>query len=145
MYSDLELKVCPKCKNAKEKKEFGKDKTTASGVSSWCKPCKKEWRSQHRKDNPEHYRILDNRYDLKKNYGITQEQYKNMFEAQNGCCACCGQSHELFKKGLHVDHNHTTGQVRALLCTECNPGIGYFQESIERLEMAVAYLKKFKK
>lgn len=145
MYSDLELKVCPKCKSTKEKKEFGKDARTASGVSSWCKLCKKQWRAQHRKDNPEYYKELDHKNDLKKNYGITPEQYKNMFDAQSGCCACCGQSHEVFRKRLHVDHDHSIGQVRALLCTECNPGLGYFQDSIHRLEMAIAYLKKFKK
>lgn len=145
MYSDLELIICPRCKATKEKKEFGKDATKSSGVSTWCKPCKKEWRAEHRKDNPEYYKHVDRNNDLKKNYGLTLEQYNEMFKAQNGCCACCGQSHEMFVKRLHVDHNHTTGQVRGLLCTECNPGLGYFKESIERLEMAIAYLKKFKK
>jgi hypothetical protein len=51
----------------------------------------------------------------------------------------------LFTNGLHVDHDHKTGLIRGLLCTQCNPGIGYFQDSIERLQLAIKYLEKFKK
>jgi len=142
---NLDKKICPKCGLAKEKKEFGKDSTTASGVSSWCKPCKKAWRARHRKDNPEKLKSMDFNSDLKKLYGITSDQYWELFNKQNGLCACCGQSHELFVRRLHVDHDHNSGQIRGLLCTECNPGLGYFQDSIERLEMAITYLKKFKK
>lgn len=142
---NLDEKKCPKCGIAKEKKEFGKDSTTASGVSSWCKSCKKVWRSQYRKDNPGSLKKIDFNNDLKKHYGITSEQYWKLFEAQKGNCACCGQSHELFKRRLHVDHDHETGVIRGLLCTECNPGLGYFQDSVERLEAAVTYLKKSKK
>lgn len=137
--------VCPKCRTPKEKKEFGKDSTTAKGISSWCKLCKKTWRAQHRKDNPEKYRKIDFERDLQKRYGIETSEYNRMFDEQKGYCACCGQSHENFRNGLHVDHDHATGQVRGLLCTQCNPGIGYFEDSIERLEMAIKYLKKFKK
>lgn len=144
MYAELEQKVCPKCGATKEKKEFGKDATTSSGVSSWCKPCKKEWRAQHRKDNPEEHKRIDFRNDLKK-YGLTVEDYNSMFDKQKGCCDCCGRSAENFRRGLHIDHDHITGQVRALLCTKCNPGLGYFDDSIEALEMAIKYLKKFKK
>lgn len=144
MYAELERIVCPKCRTSKEKKEFGKDATKAKGVSCWCKPCKKEWRAQHRKDNPEKHKLLDFRNDLKK-YGITIEVYNQMFESQGGNCACCNLPHTSFRRGLHVDHDHVTGRVRALLCTKCNPGIGYFDDSIEKLEMAIKYLKKFKK
>jgi hypothetical protein len=142
---NLNERTCPKCGTTKEKKEFGKDSTNVSGVSCWCKPCKKAWRAHHRKDNPSKMRDIDFNNDLKKHYGITSEKYWELFNKQGGLCACCGQSHELFKRRLHVDHDHTTGQVRGLLCTECNPGLGYFQDSIERLEMAITYLRKFKK
>ena len=145
MYSELKQKVCPQCKIEKALAEFSKDATQSGGVSCWCKPCKKTWRQQHRKDNPEHYRAVDQKADLMKRYGMGADDYWKMFDEQKGCCGCCGQSHTLFKRGLHVDHDHSTGQVRALLCTECNPGLGYFQDSIDRLEMAITYLKKFKK
>lgn len=144
MYAELERIVCPHCGVAKEKKEFGKDSTKARGISCWCKPCKKAWRANHRKDNPEAHKVLDFRNDLKK-YGLTPEDYNRMHDEQGGKCGCCGRSAEEFRRGLHVDHDHSTGQVRALLCTKCNPGIGYFDDSVEKLEMAIAYLKKFKK
>lgn len=145
MYSELERKICPTCKTEKSLDHFGKDATTAKGISSWCKPCKKHWRALWRKENPEKAKAKDFKDDLKKNYGIIPEQYNQMFEEQNGCCGCCGKSHENFRRGLHVDHHHNTGQVRGLLCTQCNPGLGYFEDSIERLEMAITYLRKFKK
>lgn len=144
MYSELKQKVCPRCCIAKEKNEFGKDAATASGVSSWCKLCKKTWRAERRKDEPEKHKQIDFKNDLKK-YGLTPEDYRNMFESQKGKCACCGTDASEFRRGLHVDHDHSTGQVRALLCTKCNPGIGYFDDSTERLEMAIKYLNKFKK
>jgi hypothetical protein len=144
MYAELKRIVCPQCNTTKEKKEFGKDSTKAKGISCWCKPCKKEWRAKHRKENPEKYKVMDFRNDLKK-YGLTKEDYNRMFESQGGKCGCCNASHTEFRRGLHVDHDHVTGQVRGLLCTRCNPGLGYFENSVEKLEMAIAYLRKFKK
>lgn len=82
---------------------------------------------------------------LKRFYGITLGEYNEMLENQLECCACCGKHNSLFKRRLHVDHDKETGYVRALLCTECNPGLGYFKHSVERMELAIVYLKKFKK
>lgn len=144
MYAELKQIVCPKCKAAKEEKEFGKDITKSNGVSSYCKVCKKNWRSEHRKDNPEVYKVIDFRNDLKK-YGLTVEDYNTMLTNQDSKCACCNRPSSDFRRGLHVDHDHITSQVRALLCTKCNPGLGYFDDSIEKLEMAISYLRKFKK
>lgn len=144
MYSELERIVCPKCYENKFHIEFGKNATTARGISSWCKICKKKWRSQRRKEDPEYAKERDFKNDLKKHYGITPEIYYKMMKDQNDCCACCGQHVSSFRRGLHVDHDHDTHQVRALLCTQCNPGLGYFKHSVERLEMGIAYLNKFK-
>lgn len=72
-------------------------------------------------------------------YGITVEQYGVMFEAQGGVCAICGRGPG--KKALHVDHNHETGEVRGLLCSNCNTAIGLLGESLASLEKAMAYLK----
>lgn len=145
MYAELKRKICPKCLENKELKDFGRDITASNGHSSSCRKCKKEWRANHRKSNPEKYRLQDFEYDLKKNYKMTVDQYNEMYDKQMGNCACCGRPSTDFKRGLHLDHDHKTGQVRALLCTKCNPGLGYFEDSIEKLEMAIAYLKKFKK
>jgi hypothetical protein len=145
MYAELERITCPRCKVAKEKKEFGKDSTQAKGISCWCKPCKKQWRSEHRKKDPEAARKRDFAGDLKKHYGMTVAEYERLYEMQKGCCACCGVHSSKFKRGLHVDHHHESGQIRGLLCTQCNPGLGYFEDSIEKLQKAIRYLKKFKK
>lgn len=82
---------------------------------------------------------------LRRNYGITVEQYNTMFATQEGKCAMCGMHQTEFKRRLHVDHCHTSGEIRALLCTRCNPLIGYAGESVESLQKAIDYLNKFKK
>lgn len=82
---------------------------------------------------------------LKRFYGITLGEYNEMLLDQLGCCACCGKHESMFKRRLHVDHDKETGYVRSLLCTECNPGIGYFKHSIQRMQLGIDYLIKFKK
>ena len=69
-------------------------------------------------------------------YGVTDDQFKKMLTEQNNACAICFE-----KKELVVDHNHTTGVVRGLLCKGCNLGIGHFSESAEALNSAISYLK----
>ncbi len=76
-------------------------------------------------------------------YGMTLQQYNEMFAAQNGCCAICGKHQTEFVKGLAVDHDHATGAVRALLCVNCNLGVGYFKESVDLLGQAIAYVERF--
>ena len=78
--------------------------------------------------------------NLIKNYGITLEDYNRMFGEQNGCCKICGKHQQDLKASLHVDHNHTTGKVRGLLCHHCNVGIGHFEDNIALLSNAIAYL-----
>jgi len=88
---------------------------------------------------------------IKKNFGVTPEQYQAMFDAQEGRCAICRQpqSENLDAKGkpkrLAVDHDHATTEVRALLCYYCNLAIGAMDESVVRLFAAISYLKKFQK
>lgn len=76
------------------------------------------------------------------NYGITLEEYEILYETSNGLCAICGEYQELGK--LCVDHDHSTGKVRGLLCNNCNSGIGYLKDSPEILIIASEYLKKHK-
>jgi Recombination endonuclease VII len=95
-----------------------------------------------RKEHFAHYEFVRG---LRRHYGITVEQYNEMFNRQAGCCAMCGTHQSKFKNRLHVDHDHETKQIRSLLCTKCNPLIGYADESIDRLQQAIDYLIKFKK
>jgi hypothetical protein len=82
---------------------------------------------------------------LKRDFGITLEEYKKKLVAQNGVCAICRQPETLVRRGvvanLAVDHDHKTGVIRDLLCSDCNNGIERFKEDPERLRSAIAYLE----
>jgi DNA repair exonuclease SbcCD ATPase subunit len=62
--------------------------------------------------------------NLKKNHGITLEQFSQMYEAQDGICPICKRELETSGRGVHVDHDHETGKNRDLLCSNCNLMIG---------------------
>lgn len=86
---------------------------------------------------------------LKLSYGIDIAEYNRMVESQCGGCAICGAKHCLDKdprsgkqRMLHVDHCHTSGKVRGLLCSNCNKGIGLFYDSPGNLESAAEYLRR---
>jgi hypothetical protein len=77
---------------------------------------------------------------LMRQYGISFEQYTRMVREQHCLCAICGKN-----KKLVVDHNHTTGAIRGLLCSTCNAGIGMMKESPDILRAAIDYIERFKK
>lgn len=83
---------------------------------------------------------------LQQSFGISLADYGNMLVAQNGKCAICDRQETHMRNGkvkaLAVDHDHRTGKIRALLCSDCNTGLGKFQENQEFLLSAVEYLKK---
>ena len=91
--------------------------------------------------NPYKWKDRYRRKDLKRYFGITIEEYNQMFNAQNGCCAICRKHQSEFKRNLAVDHCHLTGQIRGLLCGECNTGLGKFKDNLELLDKAKEYLK----
>lgn len=74
---------------------------------------------------------------LKRLYGMTVEQHAALMAQQHNRCACCGDG--LLSKH-HIDHDHTTGKVRGILCPHCNVGLGSFHDSQDRLQKAIAYL-----
>jgi hypothetical protein len=84
--------------------------------------------------------------NLKKLYGITIEDYDELYNKQNGLCAICGgegiAARELDRVLLHVDHCHETGKVRGLLCRRCNHGIALLGDNVEGLERALKYLSQ---
>ena len=79
---------------------------------------------------------------LKQKFGINRDQYEVMLAQQNNVCAICNEREIVPNRSLSVDHDHVTGKVRGLLCSNCNPGIGKFKEDIELLGKAVAYLER---
>lgn len=81
---------------------------------------------------------------LERTYGITAEEYEQILIQQNRVCWICGGTVKSRRGKLHVDHNHDTGEVRGLLCINCNRGLGNFRDSIELLKRAIEYLDKGK-
>ena len=92
-----------------------------------CRICKERSRFQTWKSN------------LSQLYGMTVEDYARLHKWQGGVCAICGEKQTGTRKKLHVDHCHTTGQVRGLLCHGCNIGVGNL-DTPELLDRAKEYV-----
>lgn len=82
------------------------------------------------------------KYWLKGKYGLTVEEWEEMYDSQGGSCASCGRDFsDDTKFRAAVDHDHTTGKVRALLCNRCNRAIGLLEDDVELVDKAAAYLR----
>lgn len=77
---------------------------------------------------------------LRSAFGISLEQYKALAASQNFCCAICGVPQAEQRRQMAVDHDHASGQIRALLCHNCNVGLGNFKDSQQILTKAIKYL-----
>lgn len=131
-------KICITCKLPKEIILFYRDKHTKDGRTGKCKSCfnirVREW------INSSGGREYITNYSLKYHYGITKEELAAMLEKQNDVCAICFKASKLC-----IDHCHSSGKFRGLLCQTCNKGIGLFKDNIEFLENAAKYLKEVNK
>lgn len=81
---------------------------------------------------------------LRRQYGISEDEYKSRLKEQRGRCNICGSKDQRGRSGstyFQVDHDHKTGAVRGLLCAPCNSGLGSFGDDIKRLEKAIEYLR----
>lgn len=117
---------------------------------------KKAYDREYKKKNPEIYRKAKAKYKkknsptaeerrkwaLKSLYGMTSEDYDLLLEQQSKCCAICRSDDPSGFKYFHIDHNHTTGKIRGLLCSKCNTAIGLFGEDIAVMNAALDYLKR---
>jgi hypothetical protein len=112
---------------------FGKN--NKHGRRLVCKACaNKQWQAQ-----PNYQDII-----LKARYGITTDDYNQMFIEQEGCCAICNIHQKDTKKRLYVDHCHDTGKVRQLLCQHCNTLLGFARDDTKVLSEAIKYINKHK-
>lgn len=129
------MRRCQTCKKYQDRKLYGKNVKSDDGLSPICKPCLRE-------------------RELKKKYGMTNEDYNAMLAAQKGGCAICGITPREAGKSLAVDHDHrccgyrrdgrTCGRcTRQLLCESCNLGIGKFNDDPDLLRKALAYLEEW--
>lgn len=82
---------------------------------------------------------MTRKYFLARNYEMSMNEYTALLRSQDGKCAICEQPFE--EKTPCVDHNHETGEVRALLCNACNTGIGMLQDDPHIVLKALQYLR----
>lgn len=112
----------------------------------------KQWHIQKRSNNSEYQNYRKEYYvnnkeafkakvkdcHLKRQFGISWKEYQVMFEMQNGLCVLCERKEN--NRMLSVDHNHETGEVRGLLCGDCNRGLGLFKDNPKVLLKAAEYV-----
>ena len=115
-------RTCSRCKETKALNLFCKDRRRADGVRELCKHCRSNDRRITHKANKNRQAIL---------------------EEQNHSCAICGVHVEESATRFVMDHNHETNQVRGILCSNCNVGLGYFKDQPGRLGQAIKYLMDY--
>ena len=146
MASFAGVKQCARCAKSKPASGFSKTKRQKDGHQAWCKSCESAYKKDYYQKNGAKVRASRRAYrqehglriDLQRLYKITPTQYHAMLANQGGVCAICGTNG---KRRLAVDHDHATGKIRALLCSNCNVGIGQFKEDPARLLRAIDYLR----
>jgi len=132
-------KQCKLCNKTRMLKYFPKSKFTHSGYYSYCYDCKRGINRQQDIKRYDKRKADSRRAYLWRTYGITLEDYNSMLFKQNGLCAICYQ--ESVNKLHAVDHDHSSGAVRGLLCHNCNRGLGMFKDNTDFLQSAIMYLK----
>jgi len=132
------MKTCSKCKIEKLKSDFYKDNRSPDKLTYKCKECSKESeRTYYHKHNSD--RKFKAKLRRLKNDVFTLEEYNNMVLEQNNNCGICKTS----MISPCIDHNHSTGKIRMLLCHHCNTMIGLARENKVILNSAIKYLEKF--
>lgn len=146
-------KWCGACLQFRPVAQFHSHRKTFDGRQTRCKFCQavnhETWRRKNlshvakklrekRAEDPERFRDYERRH----NYGLAPGEFQKMLAGQNHQCAICRTDSPAPRSNFAVDHDHETGIVRGLLCTNCNIGIGNLKHSETILLAAVSYLKK---
>ena len=139
---------CSKCERLLPKSMFYSSKTNKRGVQSRCKDCNRKDKKKYYKENKEALQEYAKRNkDVERNrrllneFGITLDDYYRIINDQGGGCAMCGITEEEYGRSLSVDHNHVTGEVRGVLCNNCNLGLGMLKDNIDILRAGLKYLE----
>lgn len=127
----MDTRKCSRCKILKPLEGFPKNLGKPKGLNYRCKSCCVLTATEHRLKKFGTHRNANLIYK----YGITADDYDKMYEEQKGLCWICQKN-----KDLVVDHCHATGNIRGLLCQNCNTGLGMFEDNKEFLSRAVGYL-----
>lgn len=105
----------------------------------YCKGCRHENSAKYRQKNRE----LINLKNRVGRYGISIENYQRLVDIQSGKCAICKMP--LNKNNIRIDHDHSTGEIRGILCISCNTGIGLLKDAPEILISAAKYIRSYKR
>lgn len=127
----------------------GEFKTRFRNRQTRCRDCENKknlerYHARYRSDE----RHLKNtyRYSLKKNYGIDEKFFNDMWSAQSGKCVICHEAVtniflDVKAKRCALDHCHKTGRIRSILCHTCNSSIGMIGDNLENMKRMVTYLE----
>ncbi len=118
-------KVCNKCEETKPITEFSKNRGK-------CKTCEKLRYKLYRDANKDKVK----KSKINQTYGLEPEAYDAMVQSTPHCPICGSE------EPLVVDHDHSTSEVRGLICHHCNTGLGLFRDNIESLKNAIKYLEQ---
>lgn len=148
---------CNRCNKEKDKSEFV---TSEGKPSTRCVLCRIERNKQAKKyyekrstlslERRVYFKIRTRNASLKRKYGITYDEFENMFLSQHGLCGICGQGLKRSsekgwggKREACVDHDHKTGKVRGILCRGCNLSLSMIEDEVFQ-QKSNQYLSKFK-
>lgn len=132
-----EQKRCPKCGRTLPIDHFALREDGRRPVAR-CRECIQKVHQEWSDRNPHASRYRN----LKVKYGITREEYEELEKKQQGLCGICGKPERSNRsKYLSVDHNHTTGKVRGLLCFACNTALGKMEEDLERMQRMIQWVQ----
>ena len=99
------------------------------------------YNKQWREENKEQDKLVMETARLKRKYNLSRDEYEALLESQNNCCKICGTHGTENTQGkLYVDHCHTTGKVRGLLCMKCNTALGLLDDNKDRITKLLDYL-----
>ncbi len=148
------MKICFKCNESKDLLDFYKHKGMSDGHLNKCRVCtikdsKLQYINEDKMKRKADNRLRAKNYTERKRaarllgkYDLTQENYKTMLLKQGCACASCYTPAVELEYALYVDHDHTTGKVRGLLCQKCNSGIGMLGDDLFGVKSAYEYLSR---
>lgn len=129
------MKTCSKCEQVKPLTEYYRHPTGSDGHAAVCKPCKRGY--EKNKYDP----LVRRERTLKEGYDMSLSDYDRLLDEQGNCCAICGTDSPGHTSGRFVvDHDHSSGDVRGLLCCSCNLMLGKAHDNVAILKSAINYL-----
>lgn len=146
-------RMCRRCKKDRLVTDFHKDSSRHDGLSNRCKECVKIWCAENkqkrsevyrkwRSENMDYLRGYGRDRLLRMKYGISDQQFEEQLQRQNGLCPLCGEK-ALSTQGRKgsVDHCHDTGKIRGILCGKCNAALFRIEEDHGWAMRALNYVK----